>query len=186
MCVARWWGWRWLLLVVVAMEGVHHGQLPCALERVPAPAACAIAALHPWPCGLLLHPSAHVHTAAAAPAQDELSGADIKAVCTEAGLLALRERRMRVTQVGVGLLALRHAGAFVLRRHEQGSASVEVLDTGRHARALRAAHCCALCQCSLYCAAAWRGRGPGGLAAHMSTGARVRTRRPTSARPRRR
>ncbi len=30
-------------------------------------------------------------------AQDELSGADIKAVCTEAGLLALRERRMRVT-----------------------------------------------------------------------------------------
>lgn len=30
--------------------------------------------------------------------QDELSGADIKAMCTEAGLLALRERRMRVTQ----------------------------------------------------------------------------------------
>lgn len=32
-------------------------------------------------------------------AKDELSGADIKAVCTEAGLLALRERRMRVTKV---------------------------------------------------------------------------------------
>ena len=31
-------------------------------------------------------------------AKDELSGADIKAVCTESGLLALRERRMRVTQ----------------------------------------------------------------------------------------
>jgi 26S proteasome regulatory subunit T2 len=31
-------------------------------------------------------------------AKDELSGADIKAVCTEAGMLALRERRMRVTQ----------------------------------------------------------------------------------------
>lgn len=31
------------------------------------------------------------------PLQDELSGADIKAMCTEAGLLALRERRMRVT-----------------------------------------------------------------------------------------
>ena len=31
-------------------------------------------------------------------AKDELSGADIKAACTEAGLLALRERRMRVTQ----------------------------------------------------------------------------------------
>merc|ERR1719230_2390036 len=30
--------------------------------------------------------------------KDELSGADIKAACTEAGLLALRERRMKVTQ----------------------------------------------------------------------------------------
>jgi ATP-dependent 26S proteasome regulatory subunit len=28
--------------------------------------------------------------------KDELSGADIKAMCTEAGLLALRERRMQV------------------------------------------------------------------------------------------
>jgi len=31
-------------------------------------------------------------------AKDELSGADIKAVCTEAGMLALRERRMKITQ----------------------------------------------------------------------------------------
>lgn len=31
-------------------------------------------------------------------AKDDLSGADIKATCTEAGLLALRERRMKVTQ----------------------------------------------------------------------------------------
>ena len=31
-------------------------------------------------------------------AKDELSGADIKAMCTEAGLLALRERRMCVKQ----------------------------------------------------------------------------------------
>lgn len=31
-------------------------------------------------------------------AKDELSGADIKAVCSEAGMLALRERRMKVTQ----------------------------------------------------------------------------------------
>lgn len=31
-------------------------------------------------------------------AKDELSGADVKAVCTEAGLLALRERRMKVTK----------------------------------------------------------------------------------------
>lgn len=29
-------------------------------------------------------------------AKDELSGADIKAICTESGLLALRERRMKV------------------------------------------------------------------------------------------
>ncbi|KAF9778984.1 26S proteasome subunit P45 [Thelephora terrestris] len=34
-------------------------------------------------------------------AKDDLSGADIKAVCTEAGLLALRERRMRVTKADV-------------------------------------------------------------------------------------
>src|SRR5882762_11493628 len=32
-------------------------------------------------------------------AKDDMSGADIKAVCTEAGLLALRERRMRVTKI---------------------------------------------------------------------------------------
>ncbi len=31
-------------------------------------------------------------------AKDEMSGADIKAMCTEAGLLALRERRMRINQ----------------------------------------------------------------------------------------
>jgi 26S proteasome regulatory subunit T2 len=30
--------------------------------------------------------------------KDDLSGADIKAICTEAGLLALRERRMKVVQ----------------------------------------------------------------------------------------
>jgi len=30
--------------------------------------------------------------------KDDISGADVKAICTEAGLLALRERRMRVTQ----------------------------------------------------------------------------------------
>lgn len=30
--------------------------------------------------------------------KDDLSGADIKAVCTEAGLLALRERRMKIVQ----------------------------------------------------------------------------------------
>lgn len=30
--------------------------------------------------------------------KDDLSGADIKAICTEAGMMALRERRMKVTQ----------------------------------------------------------------------------------------
>ena len=30
--------------------------------------------------------------------KDEMSGADIKAICTEAGLLALRDRRMKVCQ----------------------------------------------------------------------------------------
>lgn len=30
-------------------------------------------------------------------AKDDLSGADVKAICTEAGLMALRERRMKVT-----------------------------------------------------------------------------------------
>lgn len=29
-------------------------------------------------------------------AKDDLSGADIKAMCTEAGLLALRQRRMKI------------------------------------------------------------------------------------------
>jgi len=32
-------------------------------------------------------------------AKDDLSAADIKAVCTEAGLLALRERKMGVSKV---------------------------------------------------------------------------------------
>lgn len=31
--------------------------------------------------------------------KDEFSGADIKAICTEAGLLALRERRMKVNSL---------------------------------------------------------------------------------------
>lgn len=35
-------------------------------------------------------------------AKADLSGADIKAICTEAGLLALRERRMKVTNVDFG------------------------------------------------------------------------------------
>ena len=51
------------------------------------------------PC-ILPRPLAHPLPACppARPPQDELSGADVKAMCTEAGLLALRERRMCVTQ----------------------------------------------------------------------------------------
>jgi SpoVK/Ycf46/Vps4 family AAA+-type ATPase len=39
--------------------------------------------------------------------KDDLSGADIKAICTEAGLLALRERRMKVTHIFLFPLPLR-------------------------------------------------------------------------------
>lgn len=46
--------------------------------------------------------------------KDDLSGADIKAVCTEAGLLALRERRMRVTKAD--FTAAREKVGFCLLR----------------------------------------------------------------------
>lgn len=49
-------------------------------------------------------------------AKDDLSGADIKAVCTEAGLLALRERRMRVTAAD-----FRTAREKVLYRKNEGT-----------------------------------------------------------------
>lgn len=42
--------------------------------------------------------SEDVDLEAMASSKEEISGADIKAICTEAGLLALRERRMKVTQ----------------------------------------------------------------------------------------
>jgi 26S proteasome regulatory subunit T2 len=47
--------------------------------------------------------------------KDDLSGADIKAICTEAGLMALRERRMKVTQPD-----FRKAKEKVLYRKQQG------------------------------------------------------------------
>lgn len=47
--------------------------------------------------------------------KDELSGADIKAICTESGLLALRERRMRVTQADI-----RKAKEKVLYKKKEG------------------------------------------------------------------
>merc|ERR1712050_27147 len=48
-------------------------------------------------------------------AKDELSGADVKALCTEAGLLALRERRMKVTQKD-----FESAKENVLKKKKQG------------------------------------------------------------------
>merc|ERR1712025_959605 len=49
-------------------------------------------------------------------AKDDLSGADIKAICTEAGMLALRERRMKVTQED-----FRKAKENVLYRKQEGT-----------------------------------------------------------------
>lgn len=48
--------------------------------------------------------------------KEELSGADIKAICTEAGLLALRERRMKVTHVDFN-----SAKENVLYRKQEGT-----------------------------------------------------------------
>merc|ERR1711881_549463 len=49
-------------------------------------------------------------------AKDDLSGADIKAICTEAGLMALRERRMRVTDED-----FRKSKENVLYRKQEGT-----------------------------------------------------------------
>ncbi|KAL1425170.1 hypothetical protein MTO96_019330 [Rhipicephalus appendiculatus] len=49
-------------------------------------------------------------------AKDDLSGADIKAICTEAGLMALRERRMKVTSDD-----FRKSKENVLYRKQEGS-----------------------------------------------------------------
>ncbi len=47
--------------------------------------------------------------------KDDISGADIKAICTEAGLLALRERRMKV-----GKTDLEKAKEKVMFRKQEG------------------------------------------------------------------
>ena len=49
-------------------------------------------------------------------AKDDLSGADIKAICTESGLLALRERRMKVVAED-----FRKAKEKVLYRKNEGT-----------------------------------------------------------------
>jgi len=48
--------------------------------------------------------------------KDDLSGADVKAICTEAGLLALRERRMKVMGED-----FRKAKENVLYRKQEGT-----------------------------------------------------------------
>ena len=48
--------------------------------------------------------------------KDDLSGADIKAICSEAGLMALRERRMRVQMAD-----LRSAKDRVLKTKNEGA-----------------------------------------------------------------
>merc|ERR1712118_40994 len=48
--------------------------------------------------------------------KDELSGADIKAMCTESGLLALRERRMKVSQA-----EFRKAREYVMYKKKKGA-----------------------------------------------------------------
>merc|ERR1712196_542245 len=48
--------------------------------------------------------------------KDDLSGADIKAMCTEAGLLALRERRLKVSQA-----EFKKAKDYVMYKKKQGA-----------------------------------------------------------------
>ena len=47
--------------------------------------------------------------------KDDLSGADVRAICSEAGLLALRERRMRVNMTD-----FRAAREKVLKTKQEG------------------------------------------------------------------
>jgi 26S proteasome regulatory subunit T2 len=47
--------------------------------------------------------------------KEDLSGADIKAICTESGLLALRERRMKIMQAD-----FRKAKEKVLYKKKEG------------------------------------------------------------------
>ena len=61
--------------------------------------------------------------------KDDLSGADIKAVCTEAGLLALRERRMRVTKAD--FTSAREKVLFIFRAAWVRTDPIDRFFTGR-------------------------------------------------------
>ena len=56
--------------------------------------------------------------------KDEFSGADIKAICTEAGLLALRERRMKVSVKNISDFVSLSVCMRSINFEEDGSCSV--------------------------------------------------------------
>ena len=71
--------------------GIHTGRMTLSTDvDLEEYIMSKVKKLHIFNCDYIL-----IHCSYS---QDDLSGADIKAICTEAGLLALRERRMKVTQ----------------------------------------------------------------------------------------
>ena len=71
--------------------GIHTGRMTLSTDvDLEEYIMSKVKKLHIFNCDYILIHSSY--------SQDDLSGADIKAICTEAGLLALRERRMKVTQ----------------------------------------------------------------------------------------
>ena len=71
--------------------GIHTGRMTLSTDvDLEEYIMSKVRKLHIFNCDYILIHGSY--------SQDDLSGADIKAICTEAGLLALRERRMKVTQ----------------------------------------------------------------------------------------
>lgn len=87
----------------------------CLLQESPAKHSPIVFSFRSWCCAGRMTLSDDVNLEEFVMAKDELSGADIKAACTEAGLLALRERRMRVTQAD-----FRKAKEKVLYKKKEG------------------------------------------------------------------
>lgn len=83
----------------VDLEGAFPGLLRLHFPLATPPSMLTCHSHAPSPSSLFPTPPPNTQTHAEfIMAKDDLSGADIKAVCTEAGMLALRERRMKVTQ----------------------------------------------------------------------------------------
>ena len=93
--------------------------------------------------------------------KDELSGADIKAMCTEAGLLALRERRMKV-RLSYSLVHLHFDALFLTsifissavdhaRRLQEGQGQSAVQEARRRPRGLVPLSLAACCACGQNC-----------------------------------